>query len=74
MPIYEYQCEDCGQKFEALRHMKDADVQIECKFCHSTHTHRKLSTCYTQSSGRGGSTSSHSCSGCSGGSCSSCGH
>jgi putative FmdB family regulatory protein len=75
MPLYEYVCKDCGEKFDSLRSICDADQPITCKSCHSLNTHRALSVFYskndshsTASSGGGG------CAHCSGGSCSSCGH
>lgn len=75
MPIYEYVCDKCGEKFDALRSMKDSDKEIECTRCHSLQTHRALSLCFAHSDGREVSSSaSGGCSGCSGGSCSSCGH
>lgn len=75
MPIYEYQCQKCQTKFEALRPMKDADEEINCKNCQSTDTKRALSLCYSASDGRsGGSSHGGGCGGCSGGSCGNCGH
>ncbi|MCE1255221.1 MAG: zinc ribbon domain-containing protein [Anaerolineae bacterium] len=79
MPIYEYECEQCGHHFDALRSFKEADAVIECKQCHGLQTHRKLSTFYAHSGGRSvAGTDSHSCSGgcgnCSGGSCGHCSH
>lgn len=73
MPVYEYKCEECGKKFEVLRSMKDADVEIICKSCNSNQTKRMLSTCYAHGTGSKSSTGS-GCGGCSGGSCASCGH
>jgi putative FmdB family regulatory protein len=75
MPIYEYVCLDCGQRFETLRTMKEADAPIACVQCESGHTQRKLSVFFAQSGGRvvaGGG--SKGCAGCSGGSCAGCGH
>jgi len=74
MPIYEYQCNDCQTKFEALRAIKDADAVIGCKNCGSEQTKRLLSVCQAHISGSQSSSRSSSCAGCSGGSCSSCGH
>jgi len=74
MPIYEYKCQDCGARFEALRSIKDADTPIHCKKCHSGQTHRIASACFTKVSGGSVTSGSSGCSGCSGGSCSSCGH
>ena len=44
MPIYEYQCRECGHRFERLRSMKDADSDVECPKCHSPKAERQLST------------------------------
>jgi putative FmdB family regulatory protein len=73
MPIYEYICKDCGNRFEILRSIKDADAMIPCKSCQSNQTQRALSVFFAQSGTKiiaGGNTSS--CAGCSSGSCSSC--
>jgi len=32
MPLYEYQCEDCGMRFERRQHMDDKPVQV-CPEC-----------------------------------------
>ena len=32
MPLYEYQCEDCGVRFERRQHMNDDPVQV-CPEC-----------------------------------------
>jgi len=77
MPIYEYQCKECGLRFDALRSINQADDLIECQNCTSLETKRVLSTCFSHSTGQSdgnSSSSSHSCGGCSGGSCGSCHH
>jgi len=33
MPIYEYQCKDCGNRLEALQKISDAPLR-ECPNCH----------------------------------------
>lgn len=40
MPIYEYQCDDCGHEFEALVR---TDTVPECPGCQSTALHKHLS-------------------------------
>jgi putative FmdB family regulatory protein len=73
MPIYEYLCKDCGERFELVRTMKDADMPVPCKTCHGNQTQRTLSVFYAQSGTKviaGGS--SGGCAGCGGGNCSSC--
>ena len=32
MPLYEYQCKDCGVRFERLQHMSDEPVKV-CPEC-----------------------------------------
>lgn len=73
MPLYEYVCKDCGDHFDALRSMKDADKEIQCRKCHGSNTARALSVFFASSEGRSVASSSGGCGGCSGGSCSSCG-
>lgn len=76
MPLYEYECKDCGHHFDLLRSMKDSDSHAVCKKCSSEHTHRVMSVFFASSDGRSvtAGSSGGGCSGCSGGSCSSCGH
>ncbi|MDD2694651.1 MAG: zinc ribbon domain-containing protein [Anaerolineales bacterium] len=75
MPIYEYICMDCKQKFDALRSMKDADAPIRCNHCQGEHTSRVLSVFFAQSDGKAlAGASNGGCASCSGGSCASCGH
>ncbi len=40
MPIYEYECDHCGDRIEVLQRMGDPP-KTECPRCH-THTLRKL--------------------------------
>jgi putative FmdB family regulatory protein len=41
MPIYEFECEDCGERSEAL--VDVGTEAIECRHCGSGGTHRVLS-------------------------------
>jgi len=43
MPLYEYICKDCGNKFEELRKANEADLPIECPKCKSKNTKKALS-------------------------------
>lgn len=36
MPIYEYECPNCGARFEELQKMSDCNQSIQCKTCGST--------------------------------------
>ena len=41
MPIYEYYCKDCRDKFELLTTYTESEVDIECSKCHGSNV-RKL--------------------------------
>ena len=73
MPIYEYVCLECGERFEKMRPMKDADAPLPCSKCESDHLSRLLSLFNAQSGGRVVAGGNASCSSCSSGSCASCG-
>jgi putative FmdB family regulatory protein len=44
MPLYEYRCSGCGQVYEQLRRMQDADQGLACPKCQSVEVKRLLST------------------------------
>ncbi len=76
MPIYEYNCTKCKNKFEMIRSLKNMEAEAACPVCGGK-AQRILSTCTTFSRGGDGITKSiagtgSSCSSCSGGSCSGC--
>ncbi|GAI20545.1 unnamed protein product [marine sediment metagenome] len=33
MPIYEFECEKCGERFELHRNMADSDREVRCPKC-----------------------------------------
>lgn len=74
MPIYEYKCLECDNKFEALRSMNQADKPIGCENCNGRQIKRVLSTFNSHGESRSASHSSGGCGSCGGGSCGSCGH
>lgn len=41
MPIFEYECRDCGSKFEKISHGSNAEIQ--CKKCSSPRVEKLLS-------------------------------
>ena len=41
MPIYEFECPDCGETFERLQKLADPDPKV-CPTCGKTHVKRKL--------------------------------
>lgn len=78
MPVYEYYCEDCRTKFDALRPMGKSDDPIQCKNCESVRTSRAISLFAAFSKGEGGTSKAVAgtgggCASCAGGTCSTCG-
>ena len=64
MPIYEFQCTDCGQPFEELVRSAEAVADVECPSCGSQHVRKKVSIFASKTSG-GGSASYSTGSSCS---------
>ncbi len=50
MPIYEYECEKCGERFELRRGMADRDSDISCPKCGAEKPRRVFSGFATSSS------------------------
>jgi len=78
MPIYEYFCEKCKNRFELMRPFALSQEDADCPKCHGT-SKRILSRCYTRTGNQhgvanGSSGAGSSCSSCSSGNCGSCGH
>lgn len=77
MPIYEYECNGCREKFECL--VFRTDEAVSCPRCDSPDVQKVMSVCGFKSGGDKGaassrvaSTTASSCAGCAGGNCSSC--
>ena len=51
MPIYEYQCEDCGKHFEIFQKIADAPL-TECRVCKGM-LHKLISQCAFHLKGTG---------------------
>lgn len=43
MPLYEYSCQDCGHRYEAIRRMSERADAPECPKCASRQTALALS-------------------------------
>jgi putative FmdB family regulatory protein len=43
MPLYEYQCDNCGEKFEVRRPIHASDEPAPCPNCESTDAKRQVS-------------------------------
>jgi len=52
MPIYEYYCKDCRDKFELLTTYTESEVDIECSKCHGSNV-RKLFSVFARARGAG---------------------
>jgi putative FmdB family regulatory protein len=50
MPLYEYECESCGESFELIRSASDKD-EVKCPACEAP-AKKKLSLFATGTSGR----------------------
>jgi putative FmdB family regulatory protein len=53
MPIYEYECMKCGQKFELRRSMADSDKDTQCPWCGAENSKRVFSVFATTASSVG---------------------
>ena len=51
MPIYEYECPNCGDRFELRRGITDDDSKIKCPNCGVENPRRVISSFSTTSSG-----------------------
>lgn len=52
MPLYEYQCEACGQRFEVIRKFSDPPLEV-CSLCGKGPVQRLLSSPAIQFKGSG---------------------
>ena len=43
MPIYQYECEKCGHKFDLRRSIDEVDSEITCPECGAKHPRRVIS-------------------------------
>lgn len=63
MPIFEYQCQRCGHKFETLvfRSSDGKDAEVTCPSCGDNRCNRVVSLCFSSSRGLGLSSLSGGC-------------
>jgi putative FmdB family regulatory protein len=52
MPLYEYECDACGQRFEVIRKFSDPPLEI-CTVCHKGPVRRLVSSPAIQFKGTG---------------------
>lgn len=53
MPIYQYKCEQCGNRFELLRGVDQDDSELTCPKCSAKSPRRVISSFSTFTSGSG---------------------
>jgi putative FmdB family regulatory protein len=76
MPIYEYVCKNCKNKFELMRSFSRSKESADCPRCQKQ-AERILSACYSKSADSSGATQpiaggGGGCGSCGGGNCGSC--
>ena len=69
MPIYEYQCAQCGEKFEARQSFGEDGSRLSCPKCEAPNPQKLLSTFSARISGAGASSSEDNGPTCSSGVC-----
>jgi len=52
MPIYEYQCQQCGNQHEVLQKVNEAEL-TDCPECHTPHLKKLISAAGFQLKGNG---------------------
>lgn len=63
MPLYEFICQDCGERFDKLLRMSDDPKTVTCPSCTSKAVERAISTFATSGGATlgGGSATSSNC-------------
>jgi len=69
MPLYEYSCQDCGDRFEVLQRMGEGAASVLCPGCGGREVRKQHSTFAASVSGSTSSFSSMAPAGCGGGAC-----
>jgi putative FmdB family regulatory protein len=74
MPIYEFRCSDCDERFEALCKVGSNGRRLRCPHCRGGHLERLMSGFFASGGAKSESSgaSSSACSTCSSRNCSTC--
>lgn len=64
MPLYEYRCTGCGERFEVLQRMGQGADSLACPRCGAARPERQLSTFAAAGGGAGGNGASQASTGC----------
>ena len=67
MPIYEYQCQECGAQFEKWLRTFTSSEQVRCPKCDSERVNKAVSLCSKSGSAGDYGTAGSSCAPTSGG-------
>lgn len=54
MPIYEYECQSCGNRFESLRGFTDSESKVKCPNCGTQNSKRVISSFFGGGGNAGG--------------------
>lgn len=52
MPLYEYRCRECGERFEVLQRLGQGGEELSCPRCGEARPERVLSTFASTTGGR----------------------
>lgn len=63
MPLYEYQCTECGHRFEILQRMGEGADGLTCPRCQQPRPEKKFST-FASNAGAGSGSSAAAPAGC----------
>lgn len=75
MPIYEFKCAGCQNRFEKLCQMGETGANVNCPNCGRQGSNRVMSGFSSRNNNNDTfSSDSNSCGSCSAGSCATCGH
>jgi len=58
MPLYEYQCNECGAEFEKMMRFSEANQRPYCPSCQSQDTRKKIYTIASQGNSLSGASAS----------------
>ncbi len=72
MPLYEFRCHQCEQRFEKLCSMGESGANIQCPACLAKVAARVMSGFSSSRTGEQMTEESGGCSGCSSANCSTC--
>jgi putative FmdB family regulatory protein len=66
MPLYEYTCQDCNERFEVLQKIGEGPEGVQCPRCESGNIEKEFST-FASTSDSGSASFSSSAGACGGG-------